>query len=203
MRPEGFAVPDDSLPALYLALNIPCSRTGSLDSGAKTRTDSNREKAMSRGIVISAVAGGAAILAAATVAGVAVVNAASATEPAQPTRSVVADPAAEPAQAADIALPDVDKPSQAPAPGEPTVITIPASGSGQGEPYADDDAEGGDKAYGDRESDDDAADQAEQDDDQYGNGDSDDQYENGDDGDEEGNADEDHEDEGGHDDDDD
>jgi hypothetical protein len=150
------------------------------------------------------VAGGAAILAAATVAGVAVVNAASATEIAKPTRSVVADPVAQSTQA-EINLPDVAKPSEAPAPGEPTVITVPASGNGQGGSYADDDdAEGGnkayeddDKAYGDEES--------EKHGEQYTDESSDDQYENGDD--ESSYADqeqgEDHEDEGEYDDDDD
>lgn len=162
---------------------------------------------MSRGIVITAVAGGAAILAAATVAGVAVVNAASATEPAQPTRSVVAEPGTQPMQAAEVTLPDVAKPSEAPAPGEPTVITVPAAGNGQGGSYADDDdAEGSGKASDDRETkQDDKQYGNDESDDQYGNDESDDQYENGDDessyaGQEQ---DEDHGDEGEHDDDDD
>ena len=166
--------------------------------GAHVRTEESREKTMSRGIAITAVAGGAAILAAATVAGVAVVNAASATEPAQPTRSVVADPVAQPTQA-EITLPDVAKPSEAPAPGEPTVITVPAAGNGQGGSYADDDdAEGSDnKAYGEEE--------PEKDGEQYTEENSDDQYENGDneEQDEYEDSDEDHSDEGEHDDDDD
>ncbi|MFZ4511232.1 MAG: hypothetical protein ACOYNJ_09760, partial [Candidatus Nanopelagicales bacterium] len=66
------------------------------------RTNESREKTVTRGIAITAVAGGAAILAAATVAGVAVVNAASVSEIAQPTRSVVADPVA---QSTQVALP--------------------------------------------------------------------------------------------------
>jgi hypothetical protein len=98
----------------------------------------------------------------------------------------VADPVA---QSKPVTLPDVAKPSQAPAPGEPTVITVPAAGSGQSEPYADDDdAEGGNKAYGEDES--------EKDGEQYENGDDESSYADQEQG-------EDHEDEGEYDDDDD
>ena len=66
---------------------------------------------MSRTGIISAVVGGAAVLAAGTIAGVAVVNAATATPttPQTQSRQVVADPAATPS-VAPLDLPDVKEP---------------------------------------------------------------------------------------------
>lgn len=85
---------------------------------------------MSRAGAISAVVGGAAVLVAATVAGIAVVNAASATAPVSETRPVASQAAVTPVTPTPaptrLALPDVKKPKKAPKPSEPTIITIPA-----------------------------------------------------------------------------
>ena len=137
------------------------------------------------------------MLAAGTIAGVAVVNAATTTSGTSETqtRQVVADPIATPS-VAPLELPGVKDPRPAPAPAQPQVIEVPVSNPGDpaqpgnGQKQDDDDNyQGGEQSDdGGQYVDDEQGGQDEYDDEQY----QDDEH-----------GDEDHGDEGGHDDDDD